>query len=81
LKSGVLIHFHDVFYPFEYPKEWVLNGWNWNEDYFLKAFLMHNNQFQIRFFSNYLHLHHKEVFQAMPLTYLNTGGNFWIEKK
>ena len=81
LKSGVLIHFHDVFYPFEYPKEWVLNGWNLNEDYFLKAFLMHNNQFQIRFFSNYLHLHHKEVFQAMPLTYLNTGGNFWIEKK
>jgi predicted O-methyltransferase YrrM len=24
LKKGVLVHFHDVFYPFEYPREWVL---------------------------------------------------------
>jgi hypothetical protein len=23
LKSGVYVHFHDIFYPFEYPKEWV----------------------------------------------------------
>lgn len=81
LNSGVLIHFHDVFYPFEYPKDWVLSGWNWNEDYFLKAFLMYNNNFEIRFFANYLHQHHKECMSAMPLTYLNTGGNFWIEKK
>jgi len=80
LKSGVLIHFHDVFYPFEYPKDWVFSGWNWNEDYFLKAFLMYNNAFNIKFFSNYLHVHHKESFSAMPLSYRNTGGNFWIEK-
>jgi len=80
LKSGVIIHFHDVFYPFEYPKEWVFNGWNWNEDYFLRAFLMYNKQFEIRLFANYLHLYHKDVFKDMPLTYLNTGGNFWIEK-
>lgn len=80
LKSGVLIHFHDVFYPFEYPLDWVLNGWNWNEDYFLKAFLMYNNTFSIRLFSNYLHVHHKEAFKDMPMTYLNTGGNFWIQK-
>jgi predicted O-methyltransferase YrrM len=23
LKSGVYVHFHDVFYPFEYPAEWI----------------------------------------------------------
>ncbi len=28
LKKGVLVHFHDVFYPFEYPKDWVFNGFN-----------------------------------------------------
>lgn len=26
LKEGVVIHFHDVFYPFEYPKEWIFEG-------------------------------------------------------
>ena len=80
LNSGVLIHFHDVFYPFEYPKDWVFSGWNWNEDYLLKAFLMYNGAFSIRFFSNYLHVLHKEVFKDMPMTYLNTGGNLWMQK-
>lgn len=81
LKSGVLIHFHDIFYPFEYPKEWVFNGWNWNEDYFLKSFLMYNNQFEIKLFGDYLHKHHKEIFETMPLCLKNTGGNIWLEKK
>jgi predicted O-methyltransferase YrrM len=80
LNKGVLIHFHDVFYPFEYPKDWVFKGFNWNEDYFLKAFLMYNNKFKVKLFSEYLHMHHKEVFQKMPITYKNTGGNLWLEK-
>jgi predicted O-methyltransferase YrrM len=81
LQSGVFIHFHDVFYPFEYPKEWVYLGRNWNEDYFLKAFLMYNNNFEIRLFSDYIHRHHKVAFKDMPLTYENSGGNLWLEKK
>lgn len=81
LKSGVFIHFHDVFYPFEYPKEWVFQGRNWNEDYILKAFLMYNEKFEIKLFSEYLHKHHEDVFNDMPLCYKNVGGNLWIEKK
>lgn len=81
LKKGVYIHFHDVFYPFEYPKKWVYKGRNWNEDYFLRAFLMYNTEFEIELFSHYLHTHHKEVFEKMPLCYKNEGGNLWIRKK
>lgn len=81
LKKGVLIHFHDIFYPFEYPKEWVYKGLNWNEDYILKAFLMYNENFEIKLFSEYLHRHHKNIFKEMPLAYNNEGGNLWIEKK
>ena len=81
LNNGVLIHFHDVFYPFEYPKDWVFQGRNWNEDYFLKAFLMYNRNFKIKLFSHYLHECHKEVFKEMPLTYKNKGGNLWLEKQ
>ncbi|MFP4845834.1 class I SAM-dependent methyltransferase [Winogradskyella sp. PE311] len=80
LKSGVLIHIHDVFYPFEYPKEWVYMGRNWNEDYFLKAFLLHNKDFEILLFSHYLDLHHNAIFKDMPLCYKNTGGNIWLRK-
>lgn len=81
LKSGVLIHFHDIFYPFEYPKEWVFMGRNWNEDYFLKAFLMYNTEFEIKLFSHYLHLNHPEIFKNMPFCYKNFGGSLWIQNK
>jgi hypothetical protein len=81
LKRGVLIHFHDIFYPFEYPKDWVFDGWNWNEDYFMRAFLMYNDEFKIRLFSDYLHKHHKDVFAKMPLCYnKKIGGCLWLEK-
>jgi len=47
LASGVLIHFHDVFYPFEYPEPWVSEGWGWNETYLLRAFLEYNQAFEV----------------------------------
>ena len=80
LKKGVLIHFHDIFFPFEYPKKWVYGGHNWNETYILRAFLMNNNTFKIKIFSHFIHTFHKTAFKDMPLSYNNTGGNIWIEK-
>jgi predicted O-methyltransferase YrrM len=80
LQRGVLIHFHDIFYPFEYPKDWVLNGYGWNEAYFLKAFLMNNNNYDIRIFIDYLHLHHEASFLEMPLAVKGSGSSLWIQK-
>ncbi len=81
LNNGVLIHFHDIFYPFEYPKEWVFRGFGWNEAYFLKAFLMNNNKFEIRLFTDYLHRHHNTSFYEMPIAVQGSGSSIWIEKK
>lgn len=80
LKSGVIIHFHDIFFPFEYPKGWVYEGRNWNEAYFLRCFLMYNPAFDILLFSDFLHQVSPEVFATMPLCKENTGGSFWIRK-
>ena len=80
LEKGVLIHFHDIFYPFEYPKEWVYKGLNWNEDYIVRAFLMYNDNFKIRIFSHYLHKLHHHAFEKLPLSYSDLGSNLWIEK-
>ena len=81
LKSGVLIHVHDIFYPFEYPQDWVLKGFNWNENYILRSFLMYNTQFEIIVFSDYLHRCHPGSYKDIPLCYKNTGGSIWIRKK
>ena len=44
LRPGVLVHFHDVFYPMSYPAEWIRAGWAWNESLFLRAFLVSSRQ-------------------------------------
>jgi GT2 family glycosyltransferase/predicted O-methyltransferase YrrM len=81
LKKGVLIHFHDIFYPFEYPIQWVKEGRSWNETYILKSFLMYNNDFEIVVFADYLHKIFPHSLKNMPLTYENQGGNIWLKKK
>lgn len=83
LKPGVLIHFHDVFFPFEYPPSWVLewDGFGWNEAYMLRAFLMYNKSFEVVLFNTFLEHKHKEWFaEHMPVCLENTGGSIWIRK-
>jgi hypothetical protein len=82
LRSGVYIHFHDIFYPFEYPKEWIYEGRAWNELYILRAFLQYNRAFRIRLMSNYMVRYHESFFQQhMPLCLTQPGGNIWIRKE
>lgn len=80
LNQGVLIHFHDIFFPFEYPKKWVYQGRNWNENYILRAYLMDSDKYKIIHFSDFLHQKHPNAFKEMPLGYKNTGGSLWLEK-
>jgi hypothetical protein len=80
LASGVIVHVHDVYYPFEYPEEMINRGIFWNEDYLLRAFLTNNNQFEILLFADYLHKHHSAVYKNMPLVYKNSGANIWLRK-
>ena len=80
LADGVYIHFHDVFYPFEYPHEWLLEGRAWNEQYLLRAFLEYNNDFKIVLFNSYLKsMYEKDIKSHFPLLYKNTGS-IWIKK-
>jgi hypothetical protein len=83
LKEGVIVHFHDVFFPFEYPKDWVLgwSGFGWNEVYILKAFLTNNNNYEILLFNTYLeHVDKDWFYRNMALCMENTGGSIWIKK-
>mgnify|MGYP001367840184 CR=1 FL=1 len=81
LKKGVYIHFHDIFFPFEYPKNWIYEGRAWNEDYLMRAFLQYNNSFEIVFFIDYMQNFHENLIrEKMGLALRNGGGGIWIEK-
>jgi len=48
LPVGVIVHFHDIFLPYEYPREWVVDmRLAWAEQYLLQAFLAFNRQFEV----------------------------------
>jgi hypothetical protein len=81
LKRGVYIHFHDIFYPFEYPRQWIYEGRAWNETYLLHAFLQYNSAFEIFFFNTFLEHYKEELFaKDMPLCLQNRGGSIWLRK-
>lgn len=80
LKPGVVIHFHDIFYPFVYPESWVKSGRAWNETYILRAFLQYNDSFEILLFGDFIHKTTEWFKENMPLTLKVTGGNIWIKK-
>ena len=83
LESGVLIHFHDVFWPFEYPKDWVLTeNRSWNEIYGLRAFLMNNSDYEIIFFNDYFCKYFRQIAEKdYPKILKNTGGSLWLRKR
>jgi hypothetical protein len=48
LAPGVLVHFHDIFTPLDYPRKFVVdNLCFWAEQYLLEAFLAFNSAFRI----------------------------------
>lgn len=82
LKSGTYIHFHDIFYPFEYPKEWIYAGWAFNEAYLLRAFLQYNRSFKIQLFNTFLEQAYcrEKIRREIPLCLKNEGGSIWLKK-
>lgn len=82
LPPGVFIHFHDVFYPFDYPPEWLKEGRYWNENYFLHVFLSYNCEWDIHFFNTYVAFSFSDFIKDnMPLCMKNPGGSLYIQRK
>ena len=82
LPVGVFVHFHDIFYPFEYPREWLERGKYWNESYFLRAFLSYNCEWAVYFFNDYVALTFGDFIKdKMPLCVENSGGSLYLQRE
>jgi hypothetical protein len=82
LPPGIFVHFHDVFYPFDYPSEWLKEGRYWNENYFLRAFLSSNSEWSIYFFNTYVAFAFDDFIKdKMPLCIKNPGGSLYIKRE
>ena len=84
LKPGVLVHIHDIFFPDEYPKHWMIEeGRNWNEQYVLRTFLQYNDAFEIVWASYYMCTRHAEETARVFPRFLKYGGggSLWLRRR
>lgn len=85
LPSGVIVHIHDIFTPFDYPEEWIKGHVRlWNEQYLLEAFLSFNKEFRVIGALNWLKNYHREetarAFPGLKANPESIPGSFWIAK-
>ncbi len=80
LRPGVIVHFHDCRYPFEYPKPFIFErNYSWNEAYALRAFLMFNSRFNVLFYNSLFARIFKDLIRETCPTFLqNPGSSLWL---
>jgi len=81
LADGVIVHFHDIFWPFEYPRQWLEEGRGWTENYLLRAFLSYNDRFQVLLFNSWVWRAEIDLVRAtLPNTVDQVPGGIWLRK-
>jgi hypothetical protein len=93
LKPGVIVHAHDIFLPFEYRRDWVMDEFRfWSEQYLLQAFLNFNLEFEILMANRYLAHRYQDDLKVTFANLANleavrpsslrwVGGSFWMRRK
>jgi predicted O-methyltransferase YrrM len=81
LASGVWIHFHDIFWPFEYPESWLKKGISWNEAYLLRAFLMYNSSFDIAFWPAWAAGMDARIPAQLSQFHLDRAQSIWLRRR
>lgn len=81
LPSGCYVHFHDIFWPFEYPMPWYREGRAWNEAYFVRALLANSSKYQVVLHNHFLAARQPEVLaDALPRYFEGSGGSIYLIK-
>jgi predicted O-methyltransferase YrrM len=82
LQPGVIVHFHDIFLPEEYPRHWVTHHrLFWNEQYLLLSYLLDNPGVEVLVGTHYLGVKHREAIRtAFPYLPNFGGSSFWFKR-
>ena len=82
LARGVWVHVHDIFFPHDYPAEWLISRrMALNEQYLLEAFLAFNKTFSVELSNYWLSIDHRPAVTALwaeERNRLNSASSFWF---
>ena len=83
LAEGVLVHLHDIFLPYEYPKKWLEDfGLYWTEQYLVQAFLAFSSGYEVLVALHALQRDRRTQIADMlaPAAVDWPGGAFWMRR-
>ena len=80
LRPGVWIHVHDIFFPHDYPAEWLLERrLALNEQYLLEAFLAFNKSFVPQLANHWICFDHADA-TARLWSNDTRASSFWMKR-
>jgi hypothetical protein len=80
LAPGVVIHIHDVFLPYEYPKRFFYDCPSWGEQYVLHA-LLQGVGYEVLWPGYYLQVARPDAIEKLPFLAKGRAQSFWIRKR
>ena len=81
-KRGVFVHFHEIFFPVEYPESpRIMQARTLTEAYVLRASSQFDECFRVVLMNTFLEQFHRDYFERrMPLCLKNPGGSIWLQR-
>lgn len=82
LQKDVWIHFHDVFFPYDYPRNILSDDlFFWSESSLLHAFLIHNARVRIELSLSMIHYAAPELLKKWFPSYTPQAGQFGLSSE
>ena len=80
LKPGVVVHFHDCRFPFEYSDRQIfVKNYSWNEVYAVRALLMYSSRFRVIFHGSLFAEKYPELARLCLPFRRNPGSALWVQ--
>jgi hypothetical protein len=77
LAHGVVVHIHDVFFPFDYPAPFCERYPNWAEQYLVQLYL-YGGHHEILWPGYYVQKMRPEIVDQLPILRLGTAQSLWL---
>lgn len=65
LRPGVIVHFHDIYWPYDYQRDICQTFYHWAESSFLRAFLIFNQRAKILICLSLLHYERQDLLKEV----------------
>lgn len=82
LSPGVVVHLHDIFLPWDYPKQWLIDyKWEMNEQYLVQALLQGSTEFDVLWPGHFLQKTYEGFASLFDSRYLAIASSLWLKKR